>query len=215
MYQVTLSFSEQYSQKYKPILKQMSKDKRHSKIHICQQMGQNGNHKHYHVIVQLTDPDITVQGYRRRFISYFRAANFEPTPINLKIQTLQNQSDWDKQYNYLYKDPKDQSGKTLYNRGIDIKQWQTAAMQYALPKHKYTQLTWDDLIPKLKSLGWEYPQRYGKFLKILKEKHNFDISKYIWNQKKLAQWIAFHCSKDADHWDDMQITITNKLRLGL
>lgn len=212
MFQVTLSFCEDNHNKYKPIIKAMVSDRRHKAIHVCKQMGQQGTHKHYHCIVKITE-DISVQGYRRRYISYFRNAKHAMTKRNLRVQSLPKEKDFYRQYNYLYRDPKDLSGVAIYTRGFDMKKWERVSLQYALPKHKQKPLLWSDVLSKLKAVGWKYPERPGKYLLKLQNEYHLNVDLIWLNPKKLAILMRANESKDAEDWDDYFTNVNNKLTI--
>lgn len=194
-YFVTISLQKDLWQNYKVIIQRLTKDVTTLKYIVTQQMGTN-NHKHYHLIVESSE--VVPQKFRQRFRAYYRPLIIDR--INLVISQIDVKG---KTWNYLHRDP---SLKIIANRGYDLDAIKREAL--AFPDYKKKFMPWAMLPAKLLSVGYKYPERPGKYLRILSRE--YDVYHIITNCKKLSNILRFEFSKEGRDWDDQYITIDNK-----
>lgn len=194
-YLVTISLPNEEHLHYKAIVNNVYKDVRTKKIVVTKQKGKN-NHLHFHLIIATEEH--RTQNFRQQFRTHFRPLVINKINLNIKkIDVL------GKVWNYLKRDP---STKIVASRGYDLDRIRAEAI--ANPDYKKKTLPWAMLVPKLRSIGYKYPERPGKYLKQLSE--TYDVYPIITNCKKLSSILRFEGSKDATDWEDVFITTDNR-----
>lgn len=200
IYFVTLSYSPDDYAHYFPAIRKIYADEKNSKVLICRQFGSSGTHRHYHLLIE-TDTDI-IQKFRMRFRTYMKP--LRPTSRNLDIV---HRSKPGISLNYFARDPTSRI-ITTKKKQWDMKELQAQAVANPDPGIGKQELPWSQVYRKLLMVGWKYPERPGKYLKLLTK--DWYIYHIITNPKKLAQILRFE--SNSDDWDDIYLHADNLLK---
>jgi len=191
-YFVTLSYQDPDPTVYTEHIGRIENDKKNTKLLYCRQYGTT-NHLHYHLLIE-TDTS-TVQKFRMRFRTYMKPLKL--TSINLDIKHTDKPGVY---LNYFKRDPSSEIINTL-SKPFDMAKLKEEALATPDPGPNRPALPWNQVYSKLVAAGYKYPERPGKYIRIL-EKH-FNIDHIVTNPKKLNLWLRYYGSKEAQDWDDV------------
>lgn len=198
VYNVTLSYSDENTRYYKTAIRALVSDRRNKRVCVVKQMGKDNKHPHYHC---LAETDTSIRGFRKRVSVYQRPV--QQDGINC---TTRQQYEIGQYWSYIKTDP---SWKLIYIRGWSQEELEESSKLYPVTVRR-KQITDLQMVPLLIAEGWEYPQRPGKYLRLLMDK-GYDVFPWIYNMKRLAINLRF--MSNTDHFDDAFVTADNTLTI--
>lgn len=199
MYFVTLSYKTSAQPSYKACIKRISEDRRNKIVVVCKQKGGNGNHTHYHLIVE---PDCGRVAFSRRFAAYMK-----PVPNKAPALNIKKCSNIIYAYNYCIRDP---TYKFIYHRGVDFEKLKKDA-DFAPDVNRHVVCTWRMIMPLFRAAKFSWGDSVTKTLRLIQSK-GYDVDYIVANPRRLALLLRFHFGEEYSY-DDVFITVDNKLTM--